>query len=116
MNGSFLELMWNQAESWRIAAAIIGGIVVGIIYFYSLRWSVNHLSELKHKLKIFALTALCRMALFFGVLILIGHRNVAVISLYVIAFFITKVIIMWFEKARFIKDDGKSETEQKNGL
>ena len=116
MNGSFLELMGQQAENWRLVAAVVSGIIVGIIYFYSLRWSVNHLSELKHKLKIFALTALCRMALFFGVLILIGHRNVAVISLYVIAFFITKVVIIWFEKSRFIKDDTKSEAEQKNGL
>ena len=111
MNGSFLELMWNQAENWRLAVAVLSGIIVGIIYFYSLRWSVNHLSELKHKLKIFALTALCRMALFFGVLMLIGHRNVAVISLYVIAFFFTKVVIIWIEKSRFIKDDGEQKTE-----
>jgi len=111
MNGNFLELMWQQAENWRILTAAICGIVVGVIYFYSLRWSVNHLSELNHKLKIFALTALCRMALFFGVLILIGHRNVTVILIYVAAFFITKVFIIWFEKARFIKDDGKHKTE-----
>lgn len=111
MNGSFLELMWNQAESWRLAMAVLSGIIVGMIYFYSLRWSVNHLSELKHKLKIFALTALCRMALFFGVLMLIGHRNVAVISLYVIAFFFTKVVIIWIEKSRFIKDDDEQKTE-----
>lgn len=111
MNDGFLELMWQQAENWRLIAAVISGIIVGIIYFYSLRWSVNHLSELKHKLKIFALTALCRMALFFGVLILVGHRNVAVISLYVIAFFITKVVIIWFEKSRFIKEDEKPKTE-----
>lgn len=111
MNGSFLELMWQQAENWRLAVAVLSGIIVGIIYFYSLRWSVNHLSELKHKLKIFALTALCRMALFFGVLMLIGHRNVAVISLYVIAFFFTKVVIIWIEKSRFIKDDGEQKTE-----
>lgn len=111
MNGSFLRLMWQQAEDWRLVLAVLCGIAVGIVYFYSLRWSVNHLSELKHKLKIFALTALCRMALFFGVLFLIGHRNVAVISLYVIAFFITKVVIIWFEKARFIRDDNKQKTE-----
>ena len=111
MNGNFLELMWQQAENWRLILAVVCGIAVGIVYFYSLRWSVNHLSELKHKLKIFALTALCRMALFFGVLFLIGHRNVAVISLYVIAFFITKVIIIWYEKARFIKDDNKQKVE-----
>lgn len=111
MNGSFLELMWQQAENWRLVVAVLSGIIVGMIYFYSLRWSVNHLSELKHKLKIFAFTALCRMALFFGVLMLIGHRNVAVISLYVIAFFFTKVVIIWIEKSRFIKDDGEQKTE-----
>lgn len=110
MNGSFLELMWQQAENWRMLTAVICGIIVGIIYFYSLRWSVNHLSELKHKLKIFALTALCRMALFFGVLILIGHHNVAVILLYVIAFFVTKIVIIGIEKFRYLRDD-KPKTE-----
>lgn len=116
MNGSFLELMWQQAENWRLITAVICGVIVGIIYFYSLRWSVNHLSELKHKLKIFALTALCRMALFFGVLILIGHRNVAVILLYVISFFITKVVIIWIEKAPLIKDDKEHKNGASNGL
>ncbi|MBQ8481930.1 MAG: hypothetical protein IJ532_05300 [Alphaproteobacteria bacterium] len=111
MNGNFLELMWQQAEDWRLISAAVCGVIVGIIYFYSLRWSVNHLSELKHKLKIFALTALCRMALFFGVLFLIGHRNVAVISLYVIAFFITKVVIIWLEKSRIVKDNSGQKTE-----
>ncbi|MBR1600646.1 MAG: hypothetical protein IJ677_03620 [Alphaproteobacteria bacterium] len=111
MNDNFLEIMWQQAENWRLMIAVVSGIAVGIVYFYSLRWSVNHLSELKHKLKIFALTALCRMALFFGVLFLIGHRNVAVISLYIISFFLTKVVIIWFEKARFLKDNNKQKAE-----
>lgn len=107
MNDSFLELMWRQAENWQMFLAVVCGTAVGLIYFYSLRWSINHLSELKHKLKFFALTALCRMALFFGVLILIGRHNVAVILLYVAAFFLTKVLIVWFEKAHFLKDDDK---------
>ena len=45
------------------------------------------------------------MALFFGVLILIGHRNVAVILLYVISFFVTKIVIIGIEKFRYLNDD-----------
>lgn len=111
MNSSFLELMWQQAENWRLITAVLSGIVVGIIYFYSLRWSINLLGELKYKLKVFAFTALCRIALFFGVLVLVGHRNVAVILLYVLAFFVTKLAIIWFEKSHILKDVEKKDTE-----
>lgn len=104
MNNGSLELMWQQAENWRLITAAICGIIVGIIYFYSLRWSVNKMSETSHKFRLFGLTALCRIALFFGVLILIGHRNVAVILLYVGTFFLTKVAISWKEKGGFIKE------------
>lgn len=111
MNSGYLELMWQQAENWRLVAAILGGVIVGLIYFYSLRWSIQRIGELSHKLKFFALTALLRIALFFGVLILISHRNVAVILLYVLAFFLTKVCIIWFEKRRYTEDN-KKEDEQ----
>ncbi|MBR1825914.1 MAG: ATP synthase subunit I [Alphaproteobacteria bacterium] len=115
-NGS-LELMWQQAENWRLITAAICGIIVGIIYFYSLRWTVNKMSETSHKFRLFGLTALCRIALFFGVLVLIGHRNVAVILLYIGTFFLTKVAIIWKEKGKFIieKSDNEniSQTEEK---
>ena len=110
-NGS-LELMWQQAENWRLIAAAIGGIAVGIIYFYCLRWTVNKMSETSHKFRLFGLTALFRIALFFGVLVLIGHRNVAVILLYVVAFFFTKAVIIWKEKGKFIKDEPKNQAVQ----
>ena len=110
MNNGSLELMWQQAENWRLAAAAISGIVVGIIYFYCLRWTVNKMSETSHKFRLFGLTALFRIGLFFGVLVLIGHRNVAVILLYVVAFFFTKAAIIWKEKGSFIKDDAKSHS------
>lgn len=110
MNNGTLELMWQQAENWRLVVAAICGVIVGIIYFYSLRWTVNRMGETSHKFRLFGLTALCRIALFFGVLVLIGHRNVAVILLYVVAFFLTKVVIIWKEKGYFIKDDAENAT------
>ena len=112
MNNGSLELMWQQAENWRLIAAAICGIIVGLIYFYSLRWTVNHMSETSHKFRLFGLTALFRIALFFGVLMAIGHRNVAVILLYVLAFFLTKVMIIWLEKGKFIVEKPQEE-EQK---
>lgn len=112
MTDGYLGLMWQQAENWRLAIAIISGVVVGLIYFYTMRWSINRVGELAHKMKFFALTALFRIALFFGVLVLISHRNVAVILLYVLAFFLTKVGIIWFEKRKYVRDfeeEGKKE-------
>ena len=110
MNNGSLELMWQQAENWRLIAAAICGIIVGLLYFYSLRWTINKMSETGHKFRLFGLSALCRIALFFGVLILIGHRNVAVILLYICAFFLTKVAIIWKEKGKFIIEKSDSET------
>lgn len=108
-NGS-LELMWQQAENWRLIAAAVCGVIVGAIYFYCLRWTVNKMSETSHKFRLFGLTALFRIGLFFGVLVLIGHRNVAVILLYVVAFFFTKAAIIWKEKGKFIKDEPQAVT------
>ena len=104
MHNFMLGDMWNQAEMWRIIAAAVSGIIVGIIYFYSLRWSINHMNERAHKMRFFILVALCRMSLFFGVLYLIGNRNIAVISVYVLAFFLTKVMVVLREKGRFLED------------
>ncbi len=111
-NGS-LELMWQQAENWRLVAAVLCGVIVGAIYFYCLRWTVNKMSETSHKFRLFGLTALFRIALFFGVLVLVGHRNVAVILLYVVAFFFTKAAIIWKEKGKFSKDEPQSKDTPK---
>ncbi|MBQ7632501.1 MAG: hypothetical protein IJS88_00095 [Alphaproteobacteria bacterium] len=113
MNSGYLELMWQNAEEWRLIAALLSGVVVGLIYFYSLRWSINHYGKLEHKVRLYAVVALCRITLFFGVLILIGHRNIAVILLYVLAFFLTKVGIIWVEKNRYITGEAKDLTDKK---
>ena len=111
MNSGYLEQMWQQAEEWRLIIAFLGGIIVGLVYFYSLRWSINHYGELEHKFKIYALTALCRIALFFGVLVLIGHRNIVVILLYILAFFLTKIAIIWLEKRKYMAEDNGKEVK-----
>ena len=113
MNNDWLEQIWQHSEYWRLIAAAVCGTIVGIIYFYCLRWTVNKMSETSHKLRLFGLTALFRIALFFGVLVLIGHRNVAVILTYVLAFFFTKAIIIWLEKGRLIKDEAETKEETK---
>ena len=112
MGSGYLEQMWQQAECWQLLIAFVSGFLVGLIYFYSLRWSINHPGELKHKFKVYALVALARIALFFGVLILIGHRNIAVVLLYILAFFLTKVGVIWIEKKRYINEDKKEPEKQ----
>ncbi len=106
---SYLTQMWQQAETWQITAAVLGGLLVGIIYFQSLRWSLNHLIENKHKIRFFASVAVFRILLFFGVMVLIAQRNPVVVLLYVLAFFITKMLIVIREKGQIVK----FETEKK---
>lgn len=106
---SYLAQMWQQAETWQIAAAVLGGLLVGIIYFQSLRWSLNHLSETKHKIRFFVSVAVFRILLFFGVIVLIAQGNPVVVLLYVLAFFITKMLIVIHEKGQIVE----FETEKK---
>lgn len=103
-SGMFLLTMWQQAGQWQLVLAFLCGILVGVIYFKSLRWSIEHLNEGKHKLRMFAGAALLRIILFFGIMALVSQRNVAVILIYVISFFITKMVIMIIEKGRMLKD------------
>ena len=106
---SYMAQMWQQAETWQITAAVLGGLLVGIIYFQSLRWSLNHLSETKHKIRFFASVAVFRILLFFGVIVLIAQGNPVVVLLYVLAFFITKMLNVIREKGQIVK----FETEKK---
>ena len=71
---------------------------------------MNHLGDTKHKIRLFAGVALLRILLFFGVLVLIAQHNPVVVLLYVLAFFVTKMLIVVREKSRIIKFD----EEQKN--
>lgn len=110
MDNYFMQ-MWNEAELWRLITAFVFGVVVGFIYFYSLRWSINHLNETKHRFGMFGLLALCRIVLFFAVLIMISKRNVVIILIYLLAFFLTKIVIVGIEKGNLIVD--KSDNDRK---
>ena len=107
---SYLMQMWQQMALWQLWAAPICGVAVGAIYFQSLRWSLNHLGNTKHKIRLFAGVALLRILLFFVVLVLIAQHNPVVVLLYVLAFFVTKMLIVVREKSRIVKFD----EEQKN--
>ena len=107
---SYLMQMWQQIALWQLWTAPICGVIVGAIYFQSLRWSFNHLGDTKHKIRFFASVAVLRILVFFGVMVLIAQRNPVVVLLYVLAFFITKMLIVIREKSRIIKFD----EEQKN--
>lgn len=102
------QIMWQQAEYWRLGLAILSGIFVGIIYFESLRWSVNHIHSFKHKWSVFGGIALLRIALFFGIMILVAGKNIVLLLFYLAAFFITKLFIIWYEKHGLIVDKSRS--------
>jgi len=111
MENSALQIMWQQAELWRLILALFCGAGVGYVYLYSLRWSINHMGESKHKYRLFGTVALCRIFLFFAVLILVAQKNIIVVLFYVAAFFVTKTIVMLHEKNRFLPQDGKEKTD-----
>ncbi len=108
---SFWENMWQQVEIWRLIMAFVLGGVIGCVYFKSLQWSINKLSETKHKIRMFAGVALFRIVLFFLVLVLISNRNIIIILVYLLSFFVTKMIILYVEKKKFIKENGYTREE-----
>jgi len=67
----------------------------------SLRWSVNHWTDYKHKYAVYTLTALARISLFFGVLALVAHRNAIIVIIYLVAFLLTRFIFLMAEKKNF---------------
>ncbi|MBR1399865.1 MAG: hypothetical protein IJ564_06830 [Alphaproteobacteria bacterium] len=110
-SADFWSELWLQTPLWRISLALISSIVVGIAYFQSLRWSINHLNEFKHKMRMFALVAIVRISLFLGIMVLVCERNIILILTYVIVFFITKMIIVGTERNHLIeqKDTEKND-------
>lgn len=111
MDNSALIVMWQQTEWWHLVLALFCGSAVGYVYLESLRWSIRHLSETKHKYRLFGTVALCRIFLFFLVLIMIAQKNIIIILFYVAAFFVTKTIVMLQEKNRFLSQNGKENTD-----
>ncbi len=92
--------IWAQTEFWQLLFAGISGIVVGVIYFESLRYSLSRLAEVKRKFAWFGFIALLRICLFFGVMILVAGKNIVLITIYLLLFFITRMIILGLEKKR----------------
>ena len=101
----FWETAWNNAPLWRMFFALFCGLAVGLAYFQSMRWSINHLDNFKHKIRMFALMAFLRIAMFLGVLVLVCERNLVLILIYVLSFFITKMFIMAIAKGLIKKED-----------
>ena len=119
MNDSQLwQMMWQQAGIGHFVLALICGVIVSIIYFMSLKWSINRLNNNKarHRIKLFAGAAVLRIALFFGVLVLVAQKNILLIAAYVTAFFITKFFILWRAKKQWhTTHDENSAVHQTNG-
>ncbi len=105
----FWSVAWESAPLWRMIFAFFCGISVGFAYFQSMRWSINHLGKFKHKIRIFALMAFLRIAMFLGVLTLVCERNLVLILIYIIAFFITKMIVVGITKGHLIHDDEEAK-------
>lgn len=99
----FWSELWSQTPLWQILLALISSIVVCIVYFQSLRWSINHLNDFKYKMRMFALVTIARISLFLGVMVLVCERNIILIMTYLIVFFITRMIIVGTERNHVIK-------------
>ena len=101
----FWTIAWQNAHLWRMIFAFFCGIAVGIAYFRSMHWSISHLDKFKHKIRIFALMAFLRIAMFLGVLVLVCERNPVLILIYILSFFITKLFVVAFTKGLIGKED-----------
>lgn len=101
----FWAVAWENAPLWRMIFALICGFAVSLAYFQSMRWSINHLDDFKHKIRMFALMAFLRIVMFLGIMIMVCERNLILILIYVIAFFITKMIVVGLTKGYLRKED-----------
>lgn len=118
MNSSAIwQILWQQTDWERLLLAFVSGIIVSGIYFHSLRWSVAKLtnSQSRHRIKLFAGTALLRIALFFGVLVLVAHKNLTLIIAYLLAFFVTKMLILGFTKKHWGQETDAEPVKKSNG-
>lgn len=103
----FWEAAWQNAPLWRMIFAFFCGLAVGLAYFQSMRWSINHLDEFKHKIRMFALMAFLRISMFLGVLMLVCERNLILILIYILSFFITKMIVVAIAKGYLKKEEAE---------
>ena len=101
MNGTLLLELWEQAGAAQLILAAISGMVVSVVYFGSLRWSIEHLAKTKHKIALYGGVALVRILLFFGVLVAVSGRNIAVVLIYVVVFFISRMIVFALDQKHF---------------
>lgn len=103
----FWQVAWDNAPFWRMCFAFFCGIAVGFAYFQCLRWSITHLNDFKHKIRMFAFMAFLRITMFLGVMILVCERNLVLILIYLIAFFITKMVVVGVTKGHLIHEEAE---------
>ena len=110
------QIMLQQAGVGRFVLALVCGVIVSVIYFMSLQWSVNRLgnNKVRHRIKLFAGAAVLRIALFFGVLVLVAQKNILLIAVYVVAFFVTKFFILWRAKKQWYAEKKITSVSSQN--
>jgi FtsH-binding integral membrane protein len=116
MNNAW-QIWWQQTDLWRMLLVFVCGVVVGCVYFLSLRWSISRPGSTRSRIKVFAGTAILRIALFFGVLMLVAHKNIILIITYLLAFFIIKMLMIGLTKKQWSKEADlhlANEAAQKN--
>lgn len=109
MNNTLLLELWEQAGTLQLILAAISGMVVSVAYFGSMRWSIEHLAKTKHKIALYSGVALLRILLFFGVLVAVSGRNIAVVLIYVVVFFISRVIVFAIDRKHFLQENLNKE-------
>lgn len=95
---SYIITMFEQAGYQKLLLAGIIGAVVSFVYLSLLKFSINILEKNKNKIVLFAGLMLVRWVLFFGILLLIADKNIAIILIYVVTFVVVKKFILMFEK------------------
>ncbi|MBP5353325.1 MAG: hypothetical protein J6Y91_06160 [Alphaproteobacteria bacterium] len=111
MNALSLTELWQQTEMMHLAIAAVSGLLVGAAYFGSLRWSIDHMAQSKHKIAVYAGLAVLRIMLFFGILIAIAGDDLTLIAVYVVAFLVMRMAAFALDRKHFLQQEQEKKTE-----
>lgn len=103
MNNDLLSELWHQISALRLLLTIVCGMLVGIVYFGSLRWSLEYMVQVKHKIALYAGVAFLRILLFFGVLVALADHNAIIVMVYVFVFFISRAVFFVIDRKRILQ-------------
>lgn len=95
---SILEVMINQLTPFNGLLALLAGALTGLFYFWNLSWTINQLPKIRKRGLFLFSSTLFRLAVFFGILVLIADRNALKMLIFFVGFILVRVFFLRFKK------------------